>query len=828
MLRTVIATALLVALLAVQRSSSDSVPFDNPFWVEWLRGQRRSGIPSSAPNEGPNKDKLQDKLSSHTFGEYSTETVPLLQPLFPRDKTNQIGKGKVSTPKATSQLNSGYIDEHDSDGQLTTIQRSHRKVPPINGKSASSNSISVRANTFITSAADAQSAIYKNKINEKNVNDEKTYIEESRSSSNLLPINVLNSNEFVWSNNPSLSTLSNDEFDGKIFDNEGGDIIDEDDVNSNIMTSTLKPATTVMDEKHTIHKVVKPNEPNFFEAGQRNNDPYLQSPLDSPNKVVDKSVFPHTGSVISTKNDPSVWPLTTTGSSFPPTTTTTASTTTRTLVASWPAIRSRNLGSSRAENRFRKRVPISSSRKSTRRNKVKHRRRPNLKRRRQTITPQFRTTTSSAIVVSTISTVPTITQNIDTTKTRVSRTPNPTTTTSTTTTTTVKVTSSTTVTTTTSSIQTSTAQASTSTTTPPTIAPTTSAATFVFTNLRTASALVVTRNVTSTRVVTAPIPDVVVSEEEATVATTTEMASTDREVLSTTPDTIIEKETTIPKDKVLYNTIELETESIPSELTSEYESLDYTQIPETVDYEHQGEEENFIPMPSNINHVKAEDPGVRSPRLTDWEPSQPSEEGESILSGGYHETNPGQYHEINPGQYHESNPGQYHEINPGQPVDLGEGQETQAGQYHESDPGQPVALAQVDGQEIIAGEYHEVNPGQYHEVNPGQYHEVNPGQYTDDTSKTSDRNGDHTVELVDVEHTDNAKIYNVQQRVNEFIIGEYGTITNSGQTLQGVRYTAVADDQSGVDPNFIYETLVKYFPMAAAKFAKSNSRTASQ
>lgn len=75
---------------------------------------------------------------------------------------------------------------------------------------------------------------------------------------------------------------------------------------------------------------------------------------------------------------------------------------------------------------------------------------------------------------------------------------------------------------------------------------------------------------------------------------------------------------------------------------------------------------------------------------------------------------------------------------------------------------------------------------------------------------------------MDVEQTDNAQIYNVQQRVNEFIIGEYGTISNSGQTLQGVRYTAVADDQSGVDPNFIYETLVKYFPMAAEKFAKSN------
>ena len=73
----------------------------------------------------------------------------------------------------------------------------------------------------------------------------------------------------------------------------------------------------------------------------------------------------------------------------------------------------------------------------------------------------------------------------------------------------------------------------------------------------------------------------------------------------------------------------------------------------------------------------------------------------------------------------------------------------------------------------------------------------------------------------------NAKIYNVQQRVSDFIIGEYGTITNSGQTLQGVRYTAVADDHSGVDPNLIYETLLKYFPMAAAKFAESNSRAAS-
>ena len=57
--------------------------------------------------------------------------------------------------------------------------------------------------------------------------------------------------------------------------------------------------------------------------------------------------------------------------------------------------------------------------------------------------------------------------------------------------------------------------------------------------------------------------------------------------------------------------------------------------------------------------------------------------------------------------------------------------------------------------------------------------------------------------------------------MDDHIIGEYGTISKAnGQTLQGVRYTAVADENSGVDPNLIYETLLKYFPMAAQQFAK--------
>ncbi len=55
-------------------------------------------------------------------------------------------------------------------------------------------------------------------------------------------------------------------------------------------------------------------------------------------------------------------------------------------------------------------------------------------------------------------------------------------------------------------------------------------------------------------------------------------------------------------------------------------------------------------------------------------------------------------------------------------------------------------------------------------------------------------------------------MYNVQSKVENFIIGEYGTISKSdGQTIQGVRYTAV-DDQS-IDPQLIYKTLQKYFPM---------------
>ncbi len=148
----------------------------------------------------------------------------------------------------------------------------------------------------------------------------------------------------------------------------------------------------------------------------------------------------------------------------------------------------------------------------------------------------------------------------------------------------------------------------------------------------------------------------------------------------------------------------------------------------------------------------------------------------------------GQYHEVNPGQYHEVNPGQYHEVNPGQ--------------YYEPKPSPYVGASASSAAEV--GQYHEVNPGQYHEVNPGQYHEVNPGQY--DAKAEED---DLKVE-VEVERDGDRRVYNVQSKVDEFIIGEYGTINEqSGQTLQGVRYTAV--DDSSIDPKLIFDTLVKYF-----------------
>lgn len=139
----------------------------------------------------------------------------------------------------------------------------------------------------------------------------------------------------------------------------------------------------------------------------------------------------------------------------------------------------------------------------------------------------------------------------------------------------------------------------------------------------------------------------------------------------------------------------------------------------------------------------------------------------------------GQYYEQNPGQYHETNPGQYHEENPGQ--------------------------------------YHEENPGQYHEENPGQYRYHHQQQQDDDDDQPQQQQQaggqDQLVDVddltVDFNHKDETKIYNVQAKAGEFIIGEVGKINlNNGQTLEGVRYTAV---DGFLDKGKISEILLRFF-----------------
>lgn len=145
---------------------------------------------------------------------------------------------------------------------------------------------------------------------------------------------------------------------------------------------------------------------------------------------------------------------------------------------------------------------------------------------------------------------------------------------------------------------------------------------------------------------------------------------------------------------------------------------------------------------------------------------------EDVVKGFYHESNPGQYHEVNPGQYHEINPGQDHEIHPGQDM--------------------------------------ETNPGQYHEINPGQYHESNPGQYKEEQlTNKADIGVDNVTVDFDQDPEQDTKIYNVKANAGDFIIGEVGRIDiSSGQTLQGVRYTALEGE---VDQARISDILERFF-----------------
>merc|ERR1712066_624653 len=68
--------------------------------------------------------------------------------------------------------------------------------------------------------------------------------------------------------------------------------------------------------------------------------------------------------------------------------------------------------------------------------------------------------------------------------------------------------------------------------------------------------------------------------------------------------------------------------------------------------------------------------------------------------------------------------------------------------------------------------------GQYHEDSQSEEYEVNNVK-------------------VDFDHQDNHKTYTVEAKAGDFIIGEVGKIdVNNGQTLEGVRYTALDGEVS--------------------------------
>merc|ERR1711962_488850 len=109
--------------------------------------------------------------------------------------------------------------------------------------------------------------------------------------------------------------------------------------------------------------------------------------------------------------------------------------------------------------------------------------------------------------------------------------------------------------------------------------------------------------------------------------------------------------------------------------------------------------------------------------------------------------------------------------------------ETPTTTHWESEEEEDTTIMPID---IFDGQYHEVNPGQYHEKDPGQYEAV-----------------------VQFNEKDETQSYNVHRKTGDYIIGEVGKIDiNNGQTLEGVRYTAV---EGMVDQDQITEILRRYF-----------------
>merc|ERR1719495_1274749 len=140
-----------------------------------------------------------------------------------------------------------------------------------------------------------------------------------------------------------------------------------------------------------------------------------------------------------------------------------------------------------------------------------------------------------------------------------------------------------------------------------------------------------------------------------------------------------------------------------------------------------------------------------------------------------------------------------------------------------TEPTEPIHtttdISDVPLETLFSGQYHEINPGQYTEQNPGQYQELHPGQYNElhpgqsgqyhNFEKSYSKDYEVNDVKVDFDHQDEHKIYNVQAKAGDFIIGEVGRIdVNNGQTLEGVRYTALEGE---VDPLRISQILEKFF-----------------
>ena len=93
-------------------------------------------------------------------------------------------------------------------------------------------------------------------------------------------------------------------------------------------------------------------------------------------------------------------------------------------------------------------------------------------------------------------------------------------------------------------------------------------------------------------------------------------------------------------------------------------------------------------------------------------------------------------------------------------------------------------ISKLYNDSFIAGQYHEVNPGQYGEEEPGRYYKGHEGKYQNLESAYP---GDYEVNevKVDFDNRDEHKIYNVQAKAGDFIIGEVGKIdVNNGQTVE--------------------------------------------